>query len=141
MLLSTLALGGTAAATGYGSGHHHDNRVSGRLNPLNYSRVTGHAHVKVEGKKLDVHYRANNLARNLPHAAHSHYGEQATHACPTVRDDKNRDFRLDVVEGVPRYVPIAVSLTTKATPARPAVRVSTGSPPPRLGSIDSTAQS
>lgn len=33
--------------------------------------------------------------------------------CPTVRDDKNRDFRLNVVEGVPRYGPIAVSLTTR----------------------------
>ena len=113
VLLSTVALGGTAVATGDSSGQHHDNKVSGRLNPLNNSGVTGHARVKVEGKKLDVDYRAKNLAPNLPHAAHIHYGEQATHECPTVRDDKNRDFRLNVVEGVPRYGPIAVSLTTK----------------------------
>lgn len=112
VLLSTLALGGTAQATDYGSGHH-DNKVSGHLDPLNNSGVTGHAHVKVEGKKLDVRYKAKGLAPNLPHAAHIHYGEQATHECPTVRDDKNRDFRLNVVEGVPRYGPIAVSLTTK----------------------------
>lgn len=111
VLLSTIALGGTAAATGSSSGHH-DNKVSGRLNPLNNSGVTGHAHVTVEGKKLDVHYKAKGLAPNLPHAAHIHYGEQATHECPTVRDDTNRDFRLNVVEGVPRYGPIAVSLTT-----------------------------
>ena len=44
VLLSTVALGGTAIATGSGSGHHHDNKVSGRLNPLNNSGVTGHAH-------------------------------------------------------------------------------------------------
>jgi hypothetical protein len=112
LLLSTVALGGTAEATGYGSGHH-DNVVSGRLNPLNNSGVTGHAHVKVEGKKLDVHYQAKGLAPNLPHAAHIHYGEQAAHECPIVRDDTNGDFRLNVVEGVPRYGPIAVSLTTK----------------------------
>ena len=112
VLLSTLALGGTAQATGYDSGHH-DNKVSGHLDPLNNSGVTGHAHVKVEGKKLDVRYKAKGLAPNLPHAAHIHYGEQATHECPTVRDDKNRDFRLNVVEGVPRYGPIAVSLPTR----------------------------
>ena len=112
VLFSTVALGGTAVATEYDSGHH-DNKVSGQLNPLNNSGVTGHAHVKVKGKKLDVHYKAKNLVPNLPHAAHIHYGEQATHECPTVRDDKNRDFRLNVVEGVPRYGPIAVSLTTK----------------------------
>ena len=112
VLLTTVALGGTAVATDY-SPHHRDNKVSGRLDPLNNSGVTGHAHVKVEGKKLDVHYKAKNLAPNLPHAAHIHYGEQATHECPTVRDDKNRDFRLNVAEGLPRYGPIAVSLTTK----------------------------
>ena len=112
VLLSTLTLGGPATATGSHPGQS-DNKVSGRLNPLNNSGVTGHAHVKVEGKKLDVHYKANNLARKLPHAAHIHYGEQATHECPTVRDDKNRDFRLNVVEGVPRYGPNAVSLTTR----------------------------
>lgn len=111
-LLSTIALGGTAVATDYGS-NRHDNKVSGHLDPLNNSGVTGHAHVKVKGTKLDVHYKAKNLVPNLPHAAHIHYGEQATHECPTVRDDKNRDFRLNVVEGVPRYGPIAVSLTTK----------------------------
>ena len=112
VLLSTLALGGTAVASGSYPGHD-DNKVSGRLDPLNNSGVNGHAHVKVEGKKLDVHYKAKGLAPNLPHAAHIHYGEQATHECPTVRDDKNRDFRLNVAEGVPRYGPIAVSLTTR----------------------------
>jgi hypothetical protein len=112
LLLSAVALGGTAEATSYGSGHRHDNKVSAHLDPLNNSGVKGHAHVKVMGKKLDVHYKAKGLAPNLPHAAHIHYGEQATHECPTVRDDTNRDFRLNVVEGVPRYGPIAVSLTT-----------------------------
>ena len=112
VLLGTVALGGTAAATDY-SPNHRDNKVSGRLNPLNNSGVTGHAHVEVKGKKVDVDYKAKRLAPNLPHAAHIHYGEQATHECPTVRDDKNRDFRLNVVEGVPRYGPIAVSLTTR----------------------------
>ena len=111
VLLSTLALGGTAVASGSHPGHD-DHKVSGRLNALNNSGVTGDARVKVEGKKLEVKYTAKHLAPNLPHAAHIHYGEQASHECPTVRDDKNHDFRLNVAEGLPRYGPIAVSLTT-----------------------------
>ena len=113
VLLSTVAFGGTAVASGSHTGHQHDNKVSGRLNPLNNSGVTGHAHVKVEGKKLDVRYTAKGLVPNVPHAAHIHFGEQATHECPTVRDDTNRDFRLNTVEGIPRYGPIRVSLTTR----------------------------
>jgi hypothetical protein len=111
VLLSTLTLGGTATASGSHPAHH-DNKVSGRLNTLNNSGVTGDARVKVEGKKLEVHYTAKHLAPNLPHAAHIHYGAQASHECPTVKDDANHDFRLNVAEGLPRYGPIAVSLTT-----------------------------
>jgi hypothetical protein len=115
LLLSTFALGGTAAASGGQDHRHHnthDNVVHGQLNELNDSGASGKARVKVAGKKLQVSYTAKNLAPDLPHAAHIHYGEQATHECPTVRDDLNRDGRINVVEGVPRYGPIAVSLTT-----------------------------
>ena len=75
--------------------------------------MTGKASVKVEGKKLLVTYTASKLAPNLPHAAHIHYGAEARHECPTVRDDANHDFRLNVAEGLPEYGPIAISLTTK----------------------------
>ena len=112
VLLSTIALSGTAVATASNGGHA-DNKVAGRLNTLNNSGVTGDAHITVQGKKLQVAYTAKHLAPNLPHAAHIHYGEQASHECPTVRDDTNHDFRLNVAEGLPRYGPIAVSLTTK----------------------------
>ena len=111
VLLSTVALGGTAVATGYYP-HHDDNKVSGRLNTLNNSGVTGNAHAKVMGKKVQVSYTARHLAPNLPHAAHIHYGEQAAHECPTVKDDANHDFRLNVAEGLPKYGDIAISLTT-----------------------------
>lgn len=114
ILLTTLALGGTASATSSDDdhGHEHGNVVSARLNTLNNSGATGDARVKVEGKRLEVRYTANHLAPNLPHAAHIHYGAQAAHECPTVADDANHDFRLNVAEGVPKYGPIAVSLTT-----------------------------
>jgi hypothetical protein len=112
VLLSTLAVGGTAVANDYHH-HGHDNVVHGRLNTLNNSGVTGDASAKVEGKKVEVNYTAKHLAPNLPHAAHIHYGEQAAHECPTIKDDANHDFRLNVAEGLPRYGPIAISLTTQ----------------------------
>jgi hypothetical protein len=49
VLLSTVALSGTAVATGSNHGHG-DNKVAGRLNTLNNSGVTGDAHIKVQGK-------------------------------------------------------------------------------------------
>jgi hypothetical protein len=116
-LLSTVVLGGTATATGSFPQHHdesHSTTVHGRLNTLNNSGVTGNADVEVEGgKTLEVYYKAKGLARGLPHAAHIHYGAEAKHECPNVKDDSNHDFRLNVAEGLPKYGPIAVSLTTR----------------------------
>jgi hypothetical protein len=93
--------------------HHHGHKVDGRLNTLNNSGVTGYGAITVEGRKLHVRYDARKLAPGLPHAAHIHYGEEARHECPTVRDDANHDFRLNVAEGLPEYGPIAKSLTTR----------------------------
>jgi hypothetical protein len=112
VLLSTVALGGTAVATGSDSGHH-GHTVKGRLHNLNNSGVKGTAYANVQGTKVKVGFKAKHLSPNLPHAAHIHYGEQAAHECPTFKDDANHDFRLNVAEGVPQYGPIAVSLTTK----------------------------
>ncbi|MGA8209387.1 MAG: hypothetical protein WB798_04460 [Nocardioidaceae bacterium] len=95
-----------------GHRHGHGHTVSGRLNTLNNSGVSGHGRVTVEGKRLKVRYDATKLAAGLPHAAHIHYGEQARHECPTVADDTNGDFRLNVAEGLPAYGDIAASLTT-----------------------------
>jgi hypothetical protein len=112
VLLSTAAVGGGAVASGYYEAPH-SHAVHARLNTLNNSGVTGNATVRVQGKEIDVYYKANGLARKLPHAAHIHYGAQARHECPTVRDDSNHDFRLNVAEGLPEYGPIAVSLTVR----------------------------
>lgn len=93
--------------------YHQTTTVHAKLRPLNRSGVTGKAEVRVQGSKLDVHYRAYGLVKNAPHAVHIHYGEQARHECPTLADDTNKDGRLTTVEGVPAYGPIVVSLTTK----------------------------
>ncbi len=88
---------------------------SARIEPLNNSGVRGTAKVsvKVTGDRINVQVRAGGLLLKMPHAMHIHHGRTAEHECPTVRQDRNRDHRLNVVEGVPYYGPIAVSLTTK----------------------------
>ena len=84
-----------------------------RLIPLNNSGVTGDAHVTVDGRRLEVDLDARHLLKGMPHAEHIHFGAQARHECPSVRDDDNADHRLNTAEGQPAYGPVKVSLTTK----------------------------
>lgn len=112
--VASLALAPNGSASpSHGSAGRHDHTVAGRLDPLNNSGVTGYGVITVEGRRMHVSYDASKLAPGLPHAAHIHYGAQAMHECPTVADDTNHDFRLNVVEGLPEYGPIAKSLTTR----------------------------
>ena len=87
-------------------------RARGMLMPLNNSGAYGRAAVGADGRQLDVHVQAHELAPALPHAMHIHWGEEARHECPTVSRDDDGDFRLTTVEGVPAYGPVRVSLTT-----------------------------
>ncbi len=115
---TVLGLGGMVATApaasaadtdrGYSSG-----TLRADINPLNNSGVRGAGYVTVRGDKLHVNFKAWGFLRNMPHAAHIHFGKQARHECPTNRDDKNRDHRLTTAEGLPAYGPIAVSLTTR----------------------------
>jgi hypothetical protein len=111
--LAVALVPGSAGATGGGTGHHVDVKHA-HLNALNNSGVSGHAKVKSKHRALHVDVKARGLARNLPHAQHIHYGEQARNECPTVgKDDANGDFRLTTAEGLPAYGDIAVSLTKR----------------------------
>ncbi len=116
MLMPPTATATPAAAPAVTKGYPPSSSgTTAHLDPLNNSGVRGSARVivKVSGDRLNVQIRARGLLRNMPHAVHIHHGKQAKHECPTVRQDKNRDKRLNVVEGVPLYGPIAVSLTTR----------------------------
>ena len=84
-----------------------------QLTPLNNSGVTGSADVTVDGRRLEVHLDARHLLKGMPHAEHIHFGAQARHECPSVRDDANSDHRLNTAEGLPAYGPVKVSLTTR----------------------------
>ena len=113
--LAVTLVPGSAVATGGGDGHHHRGDVKhAHLNALNNSGVSGHAKVKSSHRTLHIDVKARGLAKNLPHAQHIHFGEQARHECPTAgKDDDNGDFRLTTTEGAPAYGPIRVSLTKR----------------------------
>ena len=121
-----LGLGGAAlavAAAGVVPAAAHSAPASSRgsvaltaeLNPLNNSGVEGMAFARLTGGEMirRVHVQAHGLTPDGAHAMHIHYGEQAAHECPTFREDANGDFRLNTAEGLPKYGPIAVSLTTR----------------------------
>lgn len=113
-----LVLAATVVGAGLTTGTANASRgdgpdVQARLHSLNDSGVRGKAMVDSKGRKVEVRLHAKGLAKNLPHAMHIHYGDEARHECPTFRADDDGNFRLNVLEGVPSYGPIAVSLTKK----------------------------
>lgn len=87
--------------------------VQGKLRPVNNAAATGVATVTVDGRKIDVSVDAKRLLKGMPHAMHIHFGGQARHECPTVRDDDNSDHRISTAEGIPAYGPVRVSLTKR----------------------------
>ena len=86
------------------------NTVDAVLTQLNRSGVSGTASVEVTGNKLDVTFDATGLLPNAPHAAHIHFGEQASHECPPQSADGGDD-QLSTTDGLRFYGPIVVSLT------------------------------
>jgi hypothetical protein len=112
-LAGSLLTGSATAIQGDGEGGANGVHVSGELDSLNNSGVTGGAAVHVNNRRLEVRVHARGLAKRLPHAQHIHFGAKARHECPTVFDDDNLDFRLNTVEGTPAYGPVRVSLTTR----------------------------
>ena len=89
-------------------------RLVADLDTVNNSGVTGTASVYSTDRMAlnGVRLQAEGLSPEGPHAVHIHYGAQAAHECPTFRQDADKNFRLNVAEGVPQYGPVAVSLTT-----------------------------
>ena len=124
-LVGATALMGMTATTASAAGGSHGRHLHAHLDPLNNSGAKGNADVHLRGKRAQVDIDARGLLKGMPHAQHIHYGEEARNECPTVRDDTNRDKRLNTVEGVPAYGPIVKSLTTRGGthPVRDALAV------------------
>jgi len=102
------AQGATSAQRAGTSGHV----THATLHALNNSGVTGGADVIVRNGRLEVDLKGRHLLKGMPHAEHIHFGAKAAHECPTVADDSNADHRLNTAEGLPKYGPVRVSLTT-----------------------------
>lgn len=114
MMLSSAALiGATVTNSSAADPIAGTTTTQANLNPLNNSPVQGRAEVIVDGRNLEVSVDARRLLKGMPHAQHIHFGKQARHECPTVRDDDNHDHRLNTVEGTPAYGPVRVSLTKR----------------------------
>ena len=105
----SLSLASVAFAQGSAGGQ---SSFMADLNPLNRSGADGNAIIHTEGGKLDAKILSTGMAPNLPHAQHIHGMVQAVSECPTLAADTNGDGRVNTVEGLPSYGPIAVSLTT-----------------------------
>jgi len=83
------------------------------LHAINNSGVTGTSTVTVNGRTITVDVKAHGLVRNMPHAMHLHFDRHSRHTCPTVRDDRNHDHRLNTTEGQRSYGMIKTSLTKR----------------------------
>jgi len=94
-----------------------DREVVADLDPVKGSGVHGDGHAEVEfdqqGRIDEFEVVAHGLLADHPHAAHIHFGEQARHECPTLKDDTSGDRRLTTTEGAPAYGPVVLSLTTE----------------------------
>ena len=93
-----------------------EREVVATLHPIEGTGIKGHGHAEVEFDQKGVIDEFEVVARGLlagaPHAVHIHFGAEARHECPTLKDDKNGDGRLTTLEGAPAYGPVQLSLTT-----------------------------
>lgn len=119
--LTTMAAAGAALliATGPAAAVHEGTSYTGTLSELNGSGGSGSVTVTVseDGETFAVDLDADGLDLDGPHAMHIHGivdgDDVMASACPTMDADANADGVVDVVEGVPFYGGIQVSLTTE----------------------------
>lgn len=88
------------------------------LTPLNgdvsYRPVRGSAMVTVRDGTLSVRVDAQGLEPGIPHPQHIH-GKMGEGACPDMSADENGDGLVDVIEGLPDYGGIMVTLDSDLT--------------------------
>lgn len=86
-----------------------------QLRPLNgdvsHRPVTGHATVRIADGRFTVRVRARGLEPGIPHPQHIHgKAGLAEGDCPDRSADENGDGLVDVVEGLPDYGAIRLTL-------------------------------
>ncbi len=82
-------------------GEHH-----GAFESFTIPTASGVAAIRVKGDDIRVHIRVRGVTAETLHPQHIHAGPM----CPSMQDDQNGDGFLDVIEGLPKYGPILVSL-------------------------------
>jgi len=89
------------------------------LSELNNSGVSGTATLTLMGDKLEVHIQASGLEPDKAHPQHIHgfVENNKNSTCPTIAADTNGDGLVDLVEGLPSYGPVL--LTLSPTPTAP----------------------
>ena len=127
-----LAATGAAAATPSergNAGKHGENFVA-RLLPLNAGAHTvdgqtftiptagGTAAVRVKGGAVTVTINVSGVTPRTLHPQHIHAGT----VCPTASDDGNVDGFVDVIEGLPKYGPILISLDKSLNNFKPSLK-------------------
>lgn len=86
-----------------------------KLRPLNgdvsHRPVTGKATVRVRDGRFTVRVNAKGLEPGIPHPQHIHgKAELVAGSCPDMSDDENGDGVVDVIEGLPDYGAIRLTL-------------------------------
>lgn len=79
------------------------------LSPLNQDG-DGDVRLAQRGSTLAVHLRAEDLDDGV-HVAHIHGVKQASNECPTPAFDNDGNGLVDLVEGLPAYGPVQVTLS------------------------------
>ncbi|MDX1492918.1 MAG: hypothetical protein R3253_02500 [Longimicrobiales bacterium] len=83
---------------------------------LSFRPVRGQATVRVADGQLSVMIEASGLEPGIPHPQHIHgFLGAGPGACPTLDADRNEDGIIDVLEGVPDYGGILVTLDSDLT--------------------------
>lgn len=87
------------------------------LSSLNNSGASGTATLWLEGDKLTVTIEAMGLEANKVHPQHIHgfTEDNRNSTCPTMAADTNGDGLVDLVEGLPSYGPVLLTLTPLPT--------------------------
>lgn len=85
-----------------------------RLTPVNAAGASGMVRLTQLGTTLDVDLSAAGLSGG-PHMAHVHGVRGGQASCPTSANDSNGDGRVDLVEGLPAYGPVQLTLSDMTT--------------------------
>jgi hypothetical protein len=121
-ILTTLAVSAAALALPSAALAQSPTTFTAQLQEANDSGASGTATIQLDGTTADIRIQGRNFFDGFPHAIHIHGEPGGSNVCPPAMNpgeagfddvDENGDGILSVVEGVPFYGGVTVSLTTE----------------------------